>query len=129
LQHPNGSDVIVVVDGDVHIVAPQSRKLRDRLGDDIEQVTPLPALRSVLFRRLTHFETIAADNSHWCSPRISWDGFRDVTLRGTMIAGEAWTPVDEGWVPFTLDLVTRQVHNAVYDMDMARVVRVVPKAD
>jgi hypothetical protein len=129
LQHPNGSDVIVVADGEAHIVAPRSRELRDRFGDDIEAVTPLPALRSVLFRRLTHFEIIAADNSRWCSERISWDGFRNVDLRGTVIAGEAWTPVDEAWVPFTLDLATRQVRNAIYDMDVARVIRVVPKAD
>jgi hypothetical protein len=78
---------------------------------------------------LTHFETIAADNSRWCSQRISWDGFRNIDLRGTMITREAWTPVDEAWVPFSLDLVTRQVRNAIYDMDMARAVRVVPKAD
>ncbi len=129
LQHPNGSDVIVVADGEAHIVAPQSRELRDRFGDDIEEVTPVPALRSVLFRRLTHFETIAADNSRWCSQRISWDGFRNIEMQGTRIAGEAWTPVDEAWVPFTLDLVTRRVRNAIYDIDMARAVRIVPKAD
>jgi hypothetical protein len=129
LQHPNGSDVIVVADGEAHIVAPRSRELRDRFGDDIEEVRPLPALRSILFRRLTHFETIAADNSRWCSQRISWDGFRNVDVRGTMIVGEAWTAVDEAWVPFTLDLATRQVRNAIYDMDMARAVRVVPRAD
>ena len=68
-----------------HIVAPQSRELRDRFEDDIEEVTAVPVLRSVLFRRLTHFETIAADKSHWGSQRISWDGFRNIEMHGTMI--------------------------------------------
>lgn len=122
LQHPNEIDVIVVADGEGHIVEPESRALRARFGHDIQEVISLPSLRSVLFRGMTDFEAIEADDSHWRSPRISWDGFRNIEVRGTEISGEAWTPIEDAWVLFTLDLLTRKCINAIYEMDMARTV-------
>jgi hypothetical protein len=34
------------------------------------------------------------------------DGFRRLRLEGEHLTGEAWSPIEDGWVPFTLDVRT-----------------------
>jgi hypothetical protein len=119
LAHPNGTDIIVVVQGEVHIVDPDQRVLRRTFSRGIEEVIPILALNTIVFRSIIDFESIAADNTGWRSARISWDGFRNINVSGTELWGEAYTPVQDAWVPFRLDLITGHCPNGIFENEMA----------
>ena len=126
LDHPNEADVIVVAGGEACIVDPESRAIRVRIAGDIEHVFPLPSLGLVLFQGMVDFTAVRADGSGWISPRISWDGLRKIEIRGTELVGEGYTPIEDAWVPFTLDLLTGRCADGIYEKEMARAVRVGP---
>ena len=127
LDHPNERDVIVVSMGEVFIVDPETRNLRDRFGGQIEEVFPLEELKSVIFRSITDFRAVTVNNTNWRSPRISWDGFRNIKKHGTELSGEAWSPVQDAWVPFKLNLSNGQCSDAVYQSDMRRAQEIVTR--
>jgi len=124
LDHPNGTDVIVVANGEACVIDPQNQAVRDRIAANIEDVIPLPSLESVIFRGLTDFTAVKADNSGWRSPRSSWDGLRNIEVHETELLGEAYTPVANAWVPFKLDLLTGYCPDGIYEKEMARAVHV-----
>jgi len=124
LEHPNRSDVLVIAQGEASIVDPESRTVRDRMGD-IQEVIELPSLRSIVLRDFIRFTALKADNKGWRSPRISWDGFRNVRVHGRNLLGEAYTPVEDSWVPFKLDLMTGHCPDGIYEHERARALPVV----
>lgn len=129
LGHPNGTDVIVVAQGDACIVDPEKREIRQYLAGHVDQIISVPSLGMMVFPDMTDFVAITADNSGWRSERISWDGFRNLKVLGNDLSGEAYSPVGDIWVSFKLDLLTCRCADAVYQRDMARALRLVPKAD
>lgn len=127
LDHPNRTDVIVVAGGDACIVDPDNQTVRAHVPGDVKNVFPIPALELVLFQGMVDFHAIKSDNSEWCSNRISWDGFRKVEVCGTELLGEAFSPVSNAWVPFSLDLLTGHCANSLYEEEMRRAVQVISK--
>lgn len=129
LDHPNETDVIVVAKGEAYVIDLNGRTIRDRIArGDITAAIPLPSLGLVIFQGYVDFTAVGADGSGWISPRISWDGFRNIKVMGTKLAGDAYTPVEDAWVPFTLDLLTGNCTDGVYEKEMDRAVRVVPRS-
>jgi hypothetical protein len=126
VDHPNETYVIVVAQGEVCIVDPERRAVLDRLAWDTEQVISVPSLRTLIFQRLTDFIAVGPDDSGWLSPRISWDGFRNVEVHETNLLGEAYSPVSDDWVPFRLDLLTGHCTDGIYEKEMSRAVSVSP---
>lgn len=124
LDHPNATDVIVVARGDVCIVDPEKRTLRDRFAGDVTAVFQLPSIGCVVFQGLTDFRGIRSDGSEWRSPRISWDGFHNAEVRETELRGEAYTPIGDDWAPFHLDLLTGQCTDGIFQQEMAQAVPV-----
>jgi hypothetical protein len=124
LDHPNRAEVIVVAAGEASIVDPEKRAIRETIATDIAEVIPLPSLASVVFRGMVGFTAISADNSGWRSPRISWDGLRNTTVRENELFGEAYSPVSNEWVPFKLDLLTGRCVDGIYEKEMARAIGV-----
>jgi|SRR5579872_2293022 len=129
LDHPNGTDVIVVAQGDANVVDPENRHIRQHIAGQVNQTIIVPSLATVVFPTLTDFVAVKADNSGWQSERISWDGFRNITVRENDLLGEAFTPIEDAWMPFKLDLLPGRCADAVYQREIARAVRLVPKAD
>lgn len=124
LDHPNETYVIVVAQGGACFVDPERRAVVDRMAGDIEQVIPVPLLGFVVFQRSTDFIAIGSDNSGWDSPRISWDGFRNIEVRGTELFGEAYTPSGDAWVPFRLDLLTGHCTDGIFGKEISGAVLV-----
>jgi len=120
LEHPNKTHIIVVARGEACIVDPERRAVLDRVSFDVNQVIPVPSLRSVIFQGSTDFVAIRADNSGWISPRISWDGFRNVDIREAELFGEAFSSISEAWAPFKLDLLTGRCTNGIYEKDIGQ---------
>jgi hypothetical protein len=126
VDHPNETYVIVVAQGEVCIVDPERRAVLDRLTWDTVQVISVPSLKSLIFQRLTDFIAVGPDDSGWLSPRISWDGFRNIEVHETDLLGEAYSPVSDAWVPFRLDLLTGHCTDGIYEKEMSRAVLVPP---
>src|ERR1700722_6989958 len=61
LDHPNGTYIIVVAQGEACIFDPERRAILDRMMADIKRVISLPSLGSVVFQGLTDFSAIKAD--------------------------------------------------------------------
>ncbi len=78
---------------------------------------------------MVDFSAVRSDNFRWISPRISWDSFRNINVHETQLNGEAWTPIGDAWVPFTLDLLTGCCTDGIYEIDMARAQHVTRKTD
>jgi hypothetical protein len=120
LEHPNKTHIIVVARGEAHIVDPERRAVIDRLSFDVHQVIPVPSLGSVIFQGAIDFIAIRADKSGWISPRISWDGFRNIKVRETELFGEAYSSINDIWAPFKLDLLTGRCTDGTYELDIGQ---------
>jgi hypothetical protein len=120
LEHPNKIYIIVVAWGEAHIVDPERRIVVDRVSMEVSRVISLPSLGSVIFQGLTDFVAIRADNSGWISPRISWDGFRNVDVHETELFGEAYSWIGDIWAPFKLDLLTGHCTDGIYEKDVSQ---------
>jgi hypothetical protein len=120
LDHPNGIDVVVVAQGEACAVDVEGLAIREIISSSVQEVWPLPLMGSIVFRELTDFMAIRADGTGWRSPQISWDGFRDIELHGDHLSGEAYTPLGDQWVPFTLNLLTGDCFDRIYETDMRR---------
>ncbi|MHC4386637.1 MAG: hypothetical protein ACYSUG_06565, partial [Planctomycetota bacterium] len=54
-------------------------------------------------------------NGHlWNTPRISWDGFQNIMIEGNKVSGEAWSPIENKWLPFQIDLTNKSVIGGSY---------------
>jgi hypothetical protein len=124
LYHPNGAYVIVVAQGEACIVDLERRAVIDRMAGDIDQVFSIPSLGSVVFQRAADFIAIKGDGSGWYSPRISWDGFRNIEVYETELRGEAYSPCGDLWEPFKLDLLTGHCSDGIYEKEMSSAVLV-----
>ena len=104
LGHPNGKDVIVIAGGQGYIISPTSRLCLATFGGQIECVKAAPRQRMVMFVSLTDVTAIGTDGLVWHSRRISWDGMRNLRITDAKFVGEAYSPLDDGWHDFEVDL-------------------------
>jgi len=115
-EHLNGGGVLVVAGGNGYVIDPDTRAQLEEFGGQIEDVIPVPELGLLVFGNGVWFEVLDRNGLRWATPRISWDGMRDVRREGLRLLGEAWYPMAEGyWVPFEVDLATGQCTGGSYD--------------
>lgn len=50
----------------------------------------------------------------WYTDRLSWDGIKELEVRGSVITGEAWSAPKSRWMPFQVDLDTKLVTGGAY---------------
>jgi hypothetical protein len=120
LEHPNGQHIIVLSRGQGYVIDPETRQLVLTFPREIQHVVELPKLQAIAFSDGLCFEAIRSDGIWWQSPRISWDEIRSIKVDGTILRGEASAPSADGndWVPFTLDLMTGQCEDGIYEFQM-----------
>lgn len=105
-RHPDRAYVLVLAGGDAWIVDPKSRdaRLLDKTIDRVWELNPPPDL--VLSWQGLAFIRLGATGIVWHTRRISWDGFDQVRMTDHAIEGQAWTPLGDVWVPFSVDLAS-----------------------
>lgn len=113
-QHPNGRDVLVISSDDVWTVDPTTREGVEIAGA-ADALWPISnpsgivlSLQGLAFLRLD------ASGVLWRTRRISWDGFSQIELTDNRLMGVAWSPLDERWVPFSVNLATGRVQGGSY---------------
>jgi hypothetical protein len=60
------------------------------------------------------FLCVGRDGLLWATQRISWDGFRNIRLGHEIVEGEAWSPLDDRWSPFRVNLADGSVVGGSY---------------
>ncbi len=109
-----GLEATVLAGGQGYRVNVVTGALLGEFGGDIESAIEVPCLGCVLFFSPTDVELHRRGSSAvWRSRRISWDGFRNLSLQGDELKGEAWM-FDDTWHPFTVALATGVVEGGSY---------------
>jgi hypothetical protein len=115
VAHPNGDHVIVIAGGQAYVVEPTSRKRKDVFGAAIVCAHPIANRRLVI---LDHqgimFEAIGVDGRVWTTPRLSWDGFKNVSVDSSWIRGLAWR-FDDTWHAFEVDVATGMASGGAFE--------------
>lgn len=112
--HAGALDATVLAGGQGYRVNMVTGALLGEFGGDIETATDVPSLGCVLFFSPTDVELHRrSGGAAWRSRRISWDGFRNLSLQGGELKGEAWM-FDDTWHPFTVALATGVVEGGSY---------------
>jgi hypothetical protein len=114
-EHPNGRDLIVISCGQGYVVDPDDRNKREYLDASIETILPVPELGILVFGNGLWFEAVGTCGFAWGSQRISWDGMKELRREGTMLSGLAWSPLEDDWTPFELDLTTGSHRGGSYN--------------
>lgn len=119
LSHPNNRDVIVITKGDLWIVDPESRDAKFFLPaiEEIMEVTGPKGRDLLLNRQGLAWARLGHDGLVWHTRRLSWDGFDDLSIVEQELLGVAWSPVDERFYPFRIDLRTGRSWGGSYSVN------------
>jgi hypothetical protein len=114
--HPNGRDLLVFHEGNAFVVDPAGRLVRE---DDVPgAIAGVWEARDpdgfILDRQGLAFERLSSEGLVWHTRRLSWDGFRGVRLADDEITGEAWSPILDAWIRFSVDMVTGESHGGSF---------------
>lgn len=115
LRHPNGREFLVIAAGQGYLVDPNVRTKREYFGGQIENAIQIPELNSILLGNGLWFELIGPNGFQWRTKRISWDGMQQLQLNDLKLSGEAWSPLENCWIPFVLDLITGEFSGGSYN--------------
>jgi hypothetical protein len=117
--HPNKLDVVVIAAGDLWAVNPHDRTA----------VQILPAIDAILevqnsegwvfSRQGIALARLESKGLMWHTRRLSWDGFDQLHIVGNELRGLAWSPGDDTWCPFSVELNTgKSTGGSYFDSDV-----------
>jgi hypothetical protein len=112
--HPHGDRAIVLARGDVWIVDPEQRSGECVLPvvDDLLEVDDPKGW--IFSRQGLALARIGPAGLVWHTRRISWDGLADLRVVGGKVIGTAYSHIDDGWHPFSVDLRTGRASGGSY---------------
>jgi len=109
-SHPNENDVLVTSAGALWQVNPQTVSAK-QIAPAIFEVWRLNESGDLLFNdQGVAFLRLGPSGIVWHTRRISWDGFRGLHLDSKVLIGEAWSPIENNWLSFVVDLKTGHVY-------------------
>jgi hypothetical protein len=104
--HPNRRDAVVVTGGDLYVIQPELRTA-ERLLPAIDAALEVRDPEGWVFSRQgLALARLGPEGIIWHTRRLSWDGFDQLSIKQNQIQGLAWSPLDEQWYSFALDLRT-----------------------
>jgi len=114
-QHPDGERLFVVAGGQGYVIDPATRLLLGELGGAITGVWQLSDPPSLLLDdQGIAFERIGLQGRLWRTRRLSWDGFKELTVTPDTISGLGWRAPGDTWESFTVDLHTGRTRGGAY---------------
>jgi len=111
--HPNGVLVLVAAAGSLWCVDPDSRSAEE-IAPAVFKIWEFEPGDLLIDDQGLAFVRLRRSGVVWHTRRISWDGFQNVQLEAEHITGEAWSPIEDRWLPFTVDLETGRVAGGSY---------------
>jgi len=102
--HPNKVDALVLARGDLWVVDESSRSAELLLPSVLSMLPVENPDGWILNRQGLAFARLGPHGLTWQTRRLSWDGFADLKVSGSELAGIAWSAVEDQWYPFSVDL-------------------------
>jgi hypothetical protein len=117
---PGTHHLIVVAEGTAYVVDPETRTLVRTFGGGLELVIEDLARHQLIFSNGLWFEAVGGGGTRWRSRRVSWDGLRSVRIEDGAIRGEAFSPFDDDWHGFGIDLADGAAVGGCYSEPQVR---------
>ena len=115
--HPDGRHAVVISAGDLWVVDPNDRtalRLLPAIAAAGEVQDPNGWIYS---RQGLALARLGPAGLIWHTRRLSWDGFDQLTIFGNEMKGLAWSPLDDRWHPFRVDIRTGMSQGGSYSDD------------
>ncbi len=106
--------IIVAASGAGYVVNAEARQLVCETRCAVKSIRYEDDLGLVVVSDGLSFEALSKTGVAWLSGRVSWDGMRNVRRQGARLEGEAYSPIEDEWSPFTLDLRNGNFTSGVY---------------
>jgi len=104
--HPNERDAVVIAAGDLWVVDPDVRTA-ERLLPAIDAALEVRDPDGWVYSRQgLALARLGPEGLLWHTRRLSWDGFDQLSIGNGEVKGLAWSPIDDQWYPFRVDLDT-----------------------
>jgi hypothetical protein len=113
-SHPDGRHLIVLSAGEGYVIDPETRQCVHCFGGQVVNVIPIPQLELLVVGNGLWFEAIGRNGILWKSPRISWDGMRNLEVHDFVLSGEAYDPMTNDWRPFKVDVLSGKPNGGSY---------------
>ena len=106
VPHPDGRSLLIVANGPMYIVDIDacSAEVLEGNGEGVHEIPGSPDLLIELSG--VWLARLGAGGFLWKTQRVSWDGFRNISVAEGVVIGESWSPIQHKWMPFEVDLAT-----------------------
>ena len=104
--HPNKRDAVIVAAGDLWVVNPVRRSAECLLPAIDAALDVRDPDGWVFSRQGLALARLGSEGLVWHTRRLSWDGFDQLSIVHGEVTGLAWSPMDDHWHPFRVDLST-----------------------
>lgn len=112
--HPDGRTVVIISGGQAYQVDPATRKLLRHFGGGITEAIIEPSRKLLILSDGIRLWALDASGQRWETERLSWDGTRSLRIEGQAVTGEAYDPMGDKWIPFSVCLETGKVNGGSY---------------
>jgi hypothetical protein len=111
--HPDGTLVLVISSGALWCVDPLARSAEE-ISPAVLGMWELESGELLLDCQGIALIRLGRTGVAWRTRRISWDGFQSIRVAEESVTGEAWSPIENRWLPFSVDLASGQVEGGSY---------------
>ena len=112
--HPNGSAILVITQGLMFSVDPAACTAVE-MGQPVFGVWALPDSNDLIMSRQDiAFFRLGPQGVVWHTRRVSWDGFRDIRIDRLTVTGDAWSPIEDRWLSFSVDVPSGRTAGGSY---------------
>lgn len=117
--HPDGRRVVVVASGSLWVVNAEVRTA-ELLSWAVKGILDVENPRGWIFS----ISDLAFMRFHeggllWRTKRLSWDGFDRLRLKNGELTGLSYSPIDDTWRPFSVDVATGRSSGGSFGEDDA----------
>ena len=114
-DYPDSDNIIVIANGMGYIVTTESEKPIETFGISIKNVLEINK-NNLLISDDIGVEIINENGIEWKSPRISWDGIKNLSINDNILTGLSFDPMNdlEEWCEFSIDLITKEINGGSY---------------
>lgn len=112
--HPNGTLVLVASAGALWCVDPDSRSAEE-VAPAVFEIWELESGDLILDDQGLSLVRLGRAGVAWHTRRISFDGFRRIKIKAEHLDGESWSPIENCWLSFSVDLLTGRVAGGSYN--------------
>jgi len=119
--YENLGRVVVIAGGLVYIISPESTQPIETFGITMREIIESKKY-GLIGSDDTSIFIFDYNGLRWHSPRISWDGIRNLHLSGAHLSGQSYNPMNDTnsfdeWIDFSINLDSHNISDGSYRLD------------